>query len=103
MKQDMDDAIEHNNGQYIFASAQELQLHTAPPAVSDLNCPLDDLTEICQNSELYNFNRNMEDLLLHIDAMEEEPRNDTVHPVMAALPETKKPTRKSTRKGARKR
>ena len=103
MKQDMDDAIEHNNGQYMFASTQELHLHAAPPAVSDLNCPVDDLTEICQNNELYNFNENMEDLLLHIDAMEEEQRNDIVHPVMAAVPETKTPTRKSTRRGAGKR
>ena len=98
----MDDAIEHNSGQYMFASAKELQRQTAQ-AVSDLLYPLDDLTAICHDAGLYDFTKNMDELLVHIDAMEEEHRVEALHPVMAALPKRKRPTRKSTRKGAGKR
>ena len=37
----------------------------------DLLYPLDDLTTICQDAGLYDFSENMEELWMHIDAIEE--------------------------------
>ena len=45
----------------------------------------------------------MEEMMEQIDAMEEEQRLNTLQQIMAALPKTKKATRKSTRAGAGKR
>ena len=45
----------------------------------------------------------MEEMLSHMDALEEEQRSEIMPQIMAALPKAKRPTRKSTRVGAGKR
>ena len=99
----MDNADERGNGQYMFVSPNDLQQHAAPSTFRDLQIHLDDLTQIDQYDDEFCFTENMEEMLSHIDALEEEQRNETIPQIMAALPKVKKPTRKSTRMGAGKR
>ena len=97
----MDDPVEKNNGQYMFASSIEMS-SPARNAAYNLDFPNDDLATICQEAGLFDLTQNMDDMLFQLDAMEEVHRNETQHPVMA-MPVKQKGIRKSTRKGARKR
>ena len=99
----MDHADGRNNGQYMFAPSDSLQQQTAPPDISELQIPFDDFVPMDQNDELFHFSDNMEELMTQLDELEEEQQNEPLPQVMAALPKTKRPTRKTTRKGAKKR
>ena len=56
-----------------------------------------------QCDELFHFSDNMEELMTQLDELEEDQQFEPVPQVMAALPQAKRPTRKTTRKGAGKR
>ena len=99
----MDQADERNNGQYMFTPTNNLQQQTAPPDLSELQIPFDDNVPMDQCDELFHFSDNMEELMTQLDELEEDQQLEPMPQVMAALPQAKRPARKTTRKGARKR
>ena len=99
----MDHADARNNGQYMYVPSNSLQQQIATPDISELQIPFVDFVPINQNDEILHFSDNTEELMSQLDELEEEQQNEPVPRVMAALPKTKRPTRKTTRKGAGKR